>query len=82
MRLFSRMELARDRPEVGCDESRFLAFPEGVALGPPARGRTGAKGYPTSAAEKGRRIFDRCLEPMVRLVRTSLARVSEGRADS
>jgi creatinine amidohydrolase len=78
-----RMELARDRPEDGGGETRFRAFPEGVAAGPPSEGWTGAEGYPTSAtAEKGRRIFERCLEQMVRLVRASSAGVPDGRTNS
>jgi creatinine amidohydrolase len=55
------------------EESRFDAFPEGVAAGPPAAGWSGAEGAPTAAtAEKGRAIFERCLGPMVRAVQARL----------
>lgn len=51
------------------DEARYEAFPEGVALGPPAAGWFGAEGSPTAGtAEKGRAIFERCLERLVEVV--------------
>ena len=50
-------------------DKRFAAFPEGVAAGPPTADFTGAEGAPAAAtAEKGRLIFERCLNPMVRHV--------------
>ena len=59
-----RMELAGGGPEG--EETRFSAFPEGVAAGPPKAGFTGAEGSPEAAtAEKGRLIFERCLNQMV-----------------
>lgn len=77
-----RMELARAGSEGEAAETRFRAYPEGVAAGPPADGWTGAEGSPTSAtAEEGRRIFERCLEPMMRLVRASIDTTPGGGAD-
>jgi len=62
-----RMELAADGPAEG--ESRFRAYPEGVSQGPPGPGWSGSEGRPTlGTAEKGRLIFGRCLNPMVRHV--------------
>ena len=59
-----RMDLAADVEEA-C-ERRFDAFPEGVGTGLPGPGWTGAEGSPSrSTAEKGRSIFERCLNPMV-----------------
>ena len=59
-----RMELAEDSPEDA--ESRFEAYPEGVGAGPPEPGWNGAEGAPTEGtAEKGRLIFERCLNPML-----------------
>ncbi len=65
-----RMELAQGAPEAPeAQETRFAAFPEGVAAGPPPTDFTGAEGAPAAAtAEKGRLIFERCLNPMVRHV--------------
>lgn len=61
-----------DGPSEG-EETRFDAFPEGVATGPPAVGWSGAEGAPSAAtAEKGRAIFERCLQPMVRAVEARL----------
>ena len=61
-----------DGPPEG-EETRFEAFPEGVATGPPAAGWAGAEGSPSAAtAEKGRAIFERCLEPMLEAVRARL----------
>lgn len=60
-----RMELAVDAPE-GVGESRFDAYPEGVADSPPPEGWSGAEGCPSRAsAEKGRLIFQRCLNPLI-----------------
>lgn len=60
------------------DETRFLAFPEGVAVGPPGDGWTGAEGAPSAGtAEKGRAIFERCLEPMIRTVRERIGSPTE-----
>ncbi len=68
-----RVDRIRDGEE-GEAELRFLAFPEGVANGPPPTGWSGAEGFPSSAtAEKGRLIFERCLEPMTRIVRERAA---------
>jgi len=67
-----RTDRIEDGPPEG-EETRFEAFPEGVATGPPAAGWSGAEGAPSAAtAEKGRAIFERCLEPMVRAVRTQI----------
>jgi creatinine amidohydrolase len=58
------MELARGAPET--DNGRFAAYPEGVALRPPGEAVSGAEGHPESAsAEKGRMIFEKCLNPML-----------------
>jgi len=59
-----RMDEAADGPPDG--ERGFEAYPEGVGKEPPKSGWSGAEGRPTAAtAEKGRRIFERCLNPMV-----------------
>lgn len=64
-----RVERAVDGPP-DAEEARFEAFPEGVAAGPPPGDWSGSEGAPTSAtAEKGRAIFERCLGPLVELVR-------------
>jgi creatinine amidohydrolase len=58
------MEQAADGPPDG--EAGFDAYPEGVASGPPEPGWTGAEGRVTAAtAEKGRLIFERCLNPLI-----------------
>lgn len=58
------MELAEDSGGEG--NARFSAFPEGIGRGRPATGWNGAEGSPTLAtAEKGRQIFERCLNAMV-----------------
>jgi len=67
-----RTDRVVDGPPEG-EESRFDAFPEGVAAGPPPAGWSGAEGAPSAAtAEKGRAIFERCLGPMVRAVQARL----------
>jgi creatinine amidohydrolase len=67
-----RTDRIADGPAEG-EETRYEAFPEGVATGPPGPGWTGAEGFPSAAtAEKGRAIFERCLEPMLRAVRARL----------
>jgi creatinine amidohydrolase len=67
-----RLELARDAEE---DEgARFNAFPEGIGLKPPQEGWNGAEGHPTCAtAEKGRLIFERCLNALTEHVSDSLS---------
>ena len=66
-----RTHLVKD-PEQGLRVERYRAFPEGVAGGPPAADWSGASGFPSCAtAEKGRRIFARCLEPMVAHVKAT-----------
>ena len=68
-----RMDLAVDAAE-GPD-TRFRAFPEGVGTAPPAPGWSGAEGWPSAAtAEKGRLVFERCLNPMVRHVSEKVGR--------
>lgn len=63
-----RMDVAADGPPEG-EETRFDAYPEGVAKAPPSPGWSGAEGAPTAAtAEKGRLIFERCLNPLLRHV--------------
>jgi creatinine amidohydrolase len=67
-----RLALAEGGPPEG-EESRYAAFPEGVALGPPPEGRSGAEGSPGSAsAEKGKLLFERCLQPMLSFVKREL----------
>jgi creatinine amidohydrolase len=59
-------EVADGPPET---ETRFDAYPEGVASGPPGSEWCGSEGVPSAAtAEKGRLIFERCLGPMVEYV--------------
>lgn len=59
-----------DGPAEG-DETRYQAFPEGVAVGPPPPGWSGAEGFPSAGtAERGRAVFERCLGPMLEAVRT------------
>lgn len=59
-----RMELAVDGPPDG--ETGFEAYPEGVGQAPPEADWSGAEGRPSAATkEKGRLIFERCLNPMV-----------------
>lgn len=66
------MELAKP-PPAPAGEPRYRAFPEGVATSEPARGFSGAEGHPEAAsAEKGRLIFERCLEPMVQFVQRTM----------
>jgi creatinine amidohydrolase len=61
------MDRAAGAPET--DEGQFAAFPESVSLAPPSEGFSGAEGHPEAAtAEKGRAIFERCLDPMVSYV--------------
>ena len=64
-----RTDRVEDGPAEG-PETRYQAFPEGVAAGPPPAGWSGAEGFPSAGtAEKGRAIFERCLGPMVQAVR-------------
>jgi creatinine amidohydrolase len=64
-----RVDRIEDGPAEG-SESRYRAFPEGIATGPPEEGWSGAEGFPSAAsAETGRAIFERCLGPMLRAVR-------------
>ena len=68
-----RMDLVVDGGEE-C-ETRFTAFPEGIGTGPPEPGWSGAEGRPSAATpEKGRLIFERCLNPMVRHVSDKVGR--------
>jgi creatinine amidohydrolase len=61
------MGLAQGSPEA--EDAGFAAYPEGVASSPPEEGSSGAEGHPEAAsAEKGRAIFERCLNPMLRHV--------------
>lgn len=67
-----RRDLIEDGP-VEEDDARFHAYPEGVATAPPPPGWNGAEGTPTRATpEQGRRIFERCLTPMVEHVRAAV----------
>lgn len=67
-----RTDRIEDGPPEG-EETKYQAFPEGVATGPPAAGWGGAEGSPSAGtAEKGRAIFERCLGPMLRAVRARL----------
>jgi len=73
-----RRDLVRD-PERGLCIERYRAFPEGVATEPPSSDWSGASGHPASAtAEKGERIFARCLESLVGHVRESMVKGQSG----
>lgn len=68
-----KLELARDAPE-GEGAGLFHAFPEGIGLRPPQKGWNGAEGHPTcGTAEKGRLIFERCLNALIEQVSDSLS---------
>lgn len=74
-----RTHLVKD-PGRGLRVEPYRAFPEGVADGPPADDWSGASGFPASAtAEKGQRIFARCLEPLIAHVKASAGSGTLGR---
>jgi creatinine amidohydrolase len=67
-----RVDRIEDGPPEG-EGTKYQAFPEGVATGPPATGWSGAEGSPSAGtAEEGQAIFERCIEPMVRAVRARI----------
>jgi creatinine amidohydrolase len=74
--LYLRPELVRqdlaDGGAVEGPETRYEAYPEGVEQAP-TPGRSGAEGHPEAGdAEKGRRIFERTLRPLVELMLANL----------
>jgi creatinine amidohydrolase len=76
--LYLRPELVSMNLAKGAQEAKggeFAAYPEGVAGEAPSEGHSGAEGHPEAAsAEKGRGIFERCLNPMVRHVSDTMGK--------